>query len=98
MTKGWIGIEIIGTLITKEGKAIYPTIARIKNWQEKGIEVKLFTPDYISAVTAASLCKVLEDHYLTLEITDMIDGNMVELWSSSVVQTYPNTGIPVLTD
>jgi hypothetical protein len=103
MSKGWIGVDLDGTLAEYTtwlgpyhiGKPIEPMLARIKAWREAGIEVKIFTARASSndptAITAIkNWCKVHVGE--ELEVTCTKDYQMIELWDDRAVQVIPNTG------
>lgn len=101
---GWIGVDLDGTLAhyggwqgpDNIGPAIPVMLERVHGWLREGREVKIFTaraciPDQIPPIR-----RWLEEHGLGhLEITNVKDFGMVELWDDRCVQVIPNTGIPV---
>lgn len=98
---GWIGVDLDATLAEYDGwrgpdhigKPIPAMLERVKEWLDKGIEVKIFTArasvaEQIQAVHAWCVTHVGRP----LEITNVKDFGMVELWDDRAVQVVPNTG------
>lgn len=102
--KAWIGVDLDGTLAEYHGwrgadhigKPIPAMMERVRKWLAEGVTVKIFTaratlPEQIPPVRAW-----LERHGLpALEVTNVKDFGMVELWDDRCVQVRPNTGEPV---
>lgn len=104
MSKGWIGVDLDGTLAHYEGwkgpdnigEPIPKMMKRVKGWLAKGIKVKIFTARASIPSQLPPVQKWLEKHGLgELQITNKKDISMVELWDDRVVQVIPNTGDPV---
>ncbi|WP_163834583.1 hypothetical protein [Spartinivicinus ruber] len=101
---GWIGVDLDGTLAHYDkwrgpehiGEPIKPMLDRVKNWVLQGQEVKIFTarasvPEYLPYVE-----KWLTEHGLAgLEVTNVKDFRMIELWDDRCVQISTNKGKPV---
>lgn len=103
---GWIGVDLDGTLAhydgwkgeTHIGTPIQAMVKRIRKWIARGQKVKIFTarmhnrPDMAGIVQnwlekVAGLPK--------LEVTNVKDYGLVQLWDDRAVQVIPNTGEPV---
>lgn len=108
MSKGWIGVDLDGTLahydrwygIDYIGKPIKPMVERVKKWIAEGVTVKIFTARVSDTRVAPRVCQViawwLKDNGLPdLEVTNVKDLGMVQLWDDRAVQVVPNTGEPV---
>ena len=97
---GWIGVDLDGTLAHYEGwdggkigKPIPAMMDRVKDWIQRGKEVKIFTArasdhNQIQAVKLWLQQNGLPD----LEVTNVKDFAMIELWDDRAVQVIPNTG------
>lgn len=101
---GWIGVDLDGTLAVYTGwkgadnigEPVPAMLKRVKKWIADGVTVKIFTarafvPEQIPFVKAWLVKHGLGD----LEVTNVKDFGMVELWDDRCVQVIPNTGIPV---
>lgn len=109
-TKGWIGVDLDGTIAEYTGwkghrhigQPIRPMVERVKRWLKEGWEVRIFTAR-VSARDGAEKQEVIkavqdwcEEHIGTLlSVTCEKDYAMVELWDDRCVQVIPNTGEPV---
>ncbi|MBU2704413.1 hypothetical protein KCM76_00340 [Zooshikella marina] len=103
---GWIGVDLDGTLARYDrwrgpehiGEPIKPMLERVKSWLMQGQEVRIFTarasiPEYIPHVE-----RWLEKNGLAgLEITNVKDFRMIELWDDRCVQVMTNKGQPIRT-
>lgn len=105
----WIGVDLDGTLASdtggdlwdadgnpKIGRPIEEMVARIKTWISAGRTVKIFTarassPAQVRAIRVWLARRGLPD----LEVTNVKDFNMIELWDDRCVQVVPNSGRPV---
>jgi hypothetical protein len=101
-TKGWIGVDLDGTLAHYEGwvgpehigEPIPMMMQRVKRWLREGREVKIFTARVSEPESRPHIEAWLERHGIGgLEITNVKDLHMDELWDDRVVQVRPNTGI-----
>ena len=105
MTKNWIGVDLDGTLAYYDGwkgkdhigQPIQIMVERVKKWLMEGKRVKIFTaraatPEYIPPVRNWLKSIGLGE----LEITNVKDFDMIELWDDRCVQVKTNTGIPVI--
>ncbi len=103
--KGWIGVDLDGTLAKCESNPDPHTIGppvplmhqRVRYWLRTGREVKIFTArasDEQQRMLVEQWCKKygLEN----LEITDRKDFRMVVLWDDRAVGVVTNMGIPIL--
>jgi hypothetical protein len=102
--RGWIGVDLDGTLAEYHGwrgadhigDPVPAMMARVRKWIAAGVTVKIFTaratlPEQIPPVQAW-----LARHGLPpLEVTNVKDFGMVELWDDRCIQVRPNTGEPV---
>lgn len=105
----WIGVDLDGTLAEyhgwdgtyQVGKPIPQMLARVKEWLEQGIEVRIFTARAdMSNGREEHVCKNmevisawLEENGLPqLEITNEKGWEMIELWDDRAVCVEHNTG------
>jgi hypothetical protein len=110
MKQGWIGVDLDGTLAhydkwvskTHIGAPIAPMVERVKQWLREDVTVKIFTarvtswdrsidPEVEMAVRSWCDLHIGEK----LEVTNIKDMEMIELWDDRCVQVAPNTGEPV---
>lgn len=95
----WRGHEHIGAPIPA-------MIERVKRWLAEGHEVRIFTArvaDSNPRVVAAGKCVIVNGIkawsllYVgqELEVTNIKDAGMIELWDDRAVQVEPNTGRPI---
>lgn len=92
---GWKGIEHIGEPIPE-------MLLRVKEWLAIGRTVKIFTARVCvnpqrEPVVAWAARRVIEDWCLkhigrVLEVTNVEDFGMIELWDDRAVQVEKNTG------
>lgn len=108
MKHGWIGVDLDGTLahyhkwvsITDIGAPIFVMVNRIKNWLATGQEVKIFTArvsqededDNVIVRQAIKIWLVDQAGLPPLEITNVKDFKMIQLWDDRAIQVIPNTG------
>lgn len=109
--KGWIGVDLDGTLAYYEkfiaadiiGAPIPKMVERVQRWIAEGkYDVKIFT--------ARISCRNFEERRVVIDavdkwcvehigrvlpVTNVKDWAMVELWDDRAVQVIPNTGEPV---
>ncbi|MFA5036426.1 MAG: hypothetical protein WC479_04550 [Candidatus Izemoplasmatales bacterium] len=102
--KGWIGVDLDGTLAEYHsfdhtggiGKAVPLMLDRVKVWLLEGKTVKIFTARAQYPKQIPIIKKWLKDNRLPdLEITNVKDLEMIELWDDRCVQVVPNTGIAI---
>jgi hypothetical protein len=104
---GWIGVDLDGTLaeyhgwngIEHIGDPIPPMFARVKSWLNDGKTVKIFTARVSGRdgmekdLARYHIWKWCEKHGLPLlEVTNVKDFGMLELWDDRAVQVEMNTG------
>lgn len=109
MSKGWIGVDLDGTLAHYEGwqgrehigEPIPKMRDRVLRWIREGREVRVFTarvsagPDSQDAEVARGYVAAwLEQHGMGgLAVTNVKDWAMDELWDDRVVRVELNTGV-----
>lgn len=98
---GWIGVDLDGTLAkytkykgaTHIGDPIPAMAARVRRWVGRGKKVKIFTARADDEKSVNAIKKWLKKHDLPdLEVTNLKDKNMIELWDDRAVQVKKNTG------
>ena len=100
----WIGVDLDGTLARDLGSSrwdqigspIEPMLNRVKRWIAEGRTVKIFTarassPRQVMAVKEWLASCGLPD----LEVTNVKDLQMIELWDDRCVQVTTNLGEPI---
>jgi hypothetical protein len=108
MSKGWIGVDLDGTLAEWDGwkgpghigKPIPKMVGRVNEWLAAGKSVKIVTARANSKRPAAErdafmkawVTWSLKHLGLILPVTAEKDGNMDELWDDRAVQVIRNTG------
>jgi hypothetical protein len=98
----WIGVDLDGTLAHYDtwrgpehiGEPIPTMMARVKNWVSQGILVKIFT----ARASDPSQVKYIDDWIKAqglpaLEVTNVKDFAMMQLWDDRAVQVIPNSGM-----
>ena len=106
--KKYYAVDLDGTLAHYEGwspeigKPIPKMIKRVKKWLEEGKEVRIFTArvsrfhDTTNEEVAAIRLKIqkwcVEHLGKQLEVTNIKEHGLVELWDDRAVQVIPNTG------
>lgn len=103
-TRGWIGVDLDGTLAHyggwddgKIGAPIKLMVERVQKWITDGWEVRVFTARVAvpqAGVHAAIEAWCVEHIGIALPVTCQKDFAMVELWDDRCVQVIPNTGKP----
>ncbi len=101
--EGWVGVDLDGTLAhdtgyhgeDQIGPPIPEMLERVKNWINQGRRVKIFTaratiPQHIPHIKEWLQANGLPD----LEVTNMKDFAMIELWDDRAVEVTTNTGRP----
>lgn len=104
--KGWIGIDLDGTLahydtwrgIEHVGEPIPAMAERVRAWAAAGQPMKIFTarvcvaePERSKVIWHIHNWLVANDLPL-LEVTNVKDFAMIELWDDRAVQVQMNTG------
>jgi hypothetical protein len=100
----WIGVDLDGTLARdlggsrgdEIGSPIEPMLLRVKRWIAEGRTVKIFTarassPRQVTAIKVWLAAVGLPD----LEVTNVKDQRMIELWDDRCVQVTTNLGEPI---
>jgi hypothetical protein len=107
---GWIGVDLDGTLaeyddwkgMTVIGDPIMPMVDRVRQWIEIGVRVKIFTARICRQGVDREIAeKAIREWCLKhigyeLEVTNVKDFAMIELWDDRAVQVIKNIGIPVI--
>lgn len=97
----WIGVDLDGTLAkydgykgaTKIGEPIPAMVKRIRRWVGHGKKVKVFTARADDERSVNAIKKWLKAHELPdLEVTNLKDQHMTELWDDRAVGVEKNTG------
>jgi len=100
----WIGVDLDGTLAYYDGwkgpdhigEPIDAMVARVTVWISQGKRVKIFTARASLPSQIPPIQEWLRKHGMPfLEITNVKDMGMTELWDDRCVQVIPNTGKPV---
>jgi hypothetical protein len=104
----WIGVDLDGTLahdpgsrsknkgMEEIGSPIWPMVRRLRKWVADGKTVKIFTARASSLRQVAMIKQWLASHGLPdLEVTNVKDMRMVELWDDRCVQVMTNLGEPI---
>ena len=100
----WIGVDLDGTLARDLGSArgdeigspIEPMLARVQKWIAEGRTVKIFTARASSPRQVAAIKEWLAGCGLPdLEVTNVKDLHMIELWDDRCVQVTTNLGEPI---
>lgn len=98
---GWIGVDLDGTLAkhtgykgaTKIGEPIPAMVNRIRRWVGHGKKVKIFTARADDERSVNAIKKWLKDNELPdLEVTNLKDCKMTELWDDKAIGVVKNTG------
>jgi hypothetical protein len=104
----WIGVDLDGTLahdlgkrrdskgLDEIGSPIKPMVNRLRKWLAEGKTVKIFTARASSPRQVVMIKKWLASQGLPdLEVTNVKDLRMIELWDDRCVQVMTNLGEPV---
>lgn len=100
-TRGWIGVDLDGTLAFYDGYKGPEHIGdpiplmekRVKGWIAEGKPVKIFTARADDPVSCGYIkAWLLAWGFGDLEITNVKDMSMIQLWDDRCVQVVPNTG------
>jgi len=100
----WIGVDLDGTLARDLGSSrgdeigspIEPMLSRVKRWIAEGQTVKIFTARASSPRQVQAIKQWLAECGLPdLEVTNVKDQRMIELWDDRCVQVKTNLGEPV---
>lgn len=99
--QSWIGVDLDGTLArytgwkgsTKIGSPIPRMVRRVRRWVSHGKKVKIFTARADDEKSVNAIKKWLKDNELPdLEVTNLKDQHMTELWDDRAVHVEKNTG------
>lgn len=97
----YIGVDFDGTLAkyttykgpTKLGEPIKKMVARVRRWVSHGKKVKIFTSRADDEKSVNAIKKWLKDNELPdLEVTNLKDEKMTELWDDRAIAVKKNTG------
>lgn len=98
---GWIGVDLDGTLATSTdsidtiGAPIPEMAERLLRWHRSGIKVKIFTARASTPKQVPLIRAWLADNQLPdLEITNVKDQSMWEVWDDKAVEVIRDTGRP----
>ena len=100
----WIGVDLDGTLARdlgstrrdEIGSPIEPMLVRVQKWIAEGRTVKIFTARASSPKQVAAIKEWLASCGLPdLEVTNVKDLHMIELWDDRCVQVTTNLGEPI---
>lgn len=98
---GWIGVDLDGTLAFYEGwngpdhigEPIPEMLNRVKGWLEAGVEVRIFTARASIPEQIPPIHVWCEKHIgVILQVTNVKDFGMVELWDDRAVRVIANKG------
>jgi len=99
----WIGVDLDGTLaeysdwqgIEHIGNALPPMIERVKSWIAEGKRVKIFTARVTKGPEAVPFIHqwLVAQGLPVLEVTNIKDFDMLELWDDRCVSVVTNTGL-----
>lgn len=104
MGKGWVGVDLDGTLAEHEvgtwkgetyiGTPIWPMVNRVHKWLQEGYNVKILTARARSKVAITAIQDWLEKECQLprLEVTDRKDYSMFLLYDDRAVRVEFNTG------
>ena len=105
-SNGWIGVDLDGTLAHYDGwndgrigAPIKPMVERVTSWLREGKTVKIFTARGSNGKeeTIKNIENWCVEHIgFKLEVTNVKDFMMVELWDDRAVQVVPNTGLDIV--
>jgi hypothetical protein len=103
-TDQWIGVDLDGTLaeyndwicVEHIGKPIPLMVERVKVWISEGKHVKIFTARVTHGHEAVRYIHawLVSQGLPLLEVTNVKDFDMVELWDDRCVSVVTNTGMP----
>ena len=102
MKQGWIGVDLDGTLAVYDGwkgiehigAPILPMVARVQAWIALDKPVKIFTARVSEGPEAIGyIRKWCKDNIgVALEVTNVKDYGMIELWDDRAITVEHNTG------
>jgi hypothetical protein len=106
--KGWIGVDLDGTLahydhwrgIAHIGEPIAPMLSLVNQWVERGEDVRIFTArvsqtDTMESIRAKQFIQDWCQLHVgrVLPVTNVKDFDMAQLWDDRAVRVIFNTGI-----
>ncbi len=105
-SKGWIGVDLDGTLAHYDGwkgthhigAPIKPMVRRVKRWIAAGREVRIFTArvderyNNVAIARQVIMCWGVSVLGHILPVTNVKDADMLELYDDRAVQVEKNTG------
>ena len=107
-SRGWIGVDFDGTLAHYDGwrgdfeygPPVPAMVERVKGWIQAGHLVKIFTARVSEREGVPEIVDAIQDWLVDaglprLEVTNVKDYAMIELWDDRAVQVIANTGEPV---
>ena len=97
---GWIGVDLDGTLAKYDGwkdgaigEPVGEMLFRVRKWLADGVTVKCMTARASVPQEALNVRVWLDDLGLeAVEVTNVKDFAMIELWDDRAVCVEPNTG------
>ena len=101
---GWIGVDLDGTLAKYHGwqgadhigEPVPTMLFRVRKWIASGQRVKIFTARADDKVAVKAITEWLVKHGIGgLEITNVKDYAMTQLWDDRAIQVVENTGMPI---
>ena len=101
MLKGWIGVDLDGTLAEYDywrgeqhiGRPIPVMVERVREWLSEKQEVRIFTARAYNCDVEPIKKWCLTHIGRVLPITCVKDPEMIELWDDRAVQVIRNKGI-----
>ena len=102
--QGWIGVDLDGCLAHYDkwissdyiGEPVQLMVDRVKLWVDQGITVKIFTARASFPNQTSIIHKWLNKNGLpTLEVTNIKDLHMIELWDDRCIRVEKNTGMVI---
>lgn len=103
--KGWIGVDLDGTLATSGptsdylgiGEPVPHMLLRVHHWLRTGRTVKIFSARAKDSSDVRNIHKWCERHGLPpLEVTCEKDYGMIAIWDDRAVGVVRDLGIPLL--
>jgi len=101
----WIGVDLDGTLAQQPedknyvpdhiGKPVKVMLDRVKEWVKDGKKVKIFTAradDEVAVNAIKKWLKKQDPELADLEVTNLKDCGMTELWDDRAIAVEKNTG------
>jgi len=98
----WIGVSLSGTLSQYDslkgsshlGLPVQIVAKHVSRWHSEGRQVRIFSPRARDAWQVEMIHDWQHEHGLPiLEVTDIRDRYMLELWSSRAARVEKNTGV-----